>query len=45
MLNVIFIAEIKLNTVSGAFWSKFYKPSLSYPSRFSNLNSLNTIKN
>ena len=30
--NVIFIYRIKFDTVSNAFWSKFYKPSPSYPS-------------
>ena len=38
VLNVIFIHKIKFGTVLNAIWSKFYKPSPSYPTRLSNLN-------
>ena len=38
LLNVISMHRIKLDTISNTFWLKLYKPSPSYPTRFSNLN-------
>ena len=38
MLNVIFVHRIKFETVSNAFWSKFYKPNPSNPTNLTNLN-------
>ena len=38
VLNVIFMHRTIFNTVSNAFWSKFYKLSPCCPTRLSNLN-------
>ena len=32
--------RIKFDTISNAFWPKFYEPSPPYPTRLSNLNYL-----